>query len=615
MGYKASYRSFVDNHSAFTPPASALPASYQGYHIRPSSNSERGTLFRRGTYNDKFGYLSLSKAGRLGAIGMNDGNSGGNAGSSSFGNKIWGLKVIDCRILFTIKIRDVLFSYVARCLDHVSTVDDNASTQGEGGEKKERTRTDSGNGGDGAGGGGDLSSEIARSRSSTTDGGGDLTSHMMLLQSQQPASQGRRPSTIQLGAAKNKPEKATLLDFLEVNEDFVQPTPTKQASLLMKKQQGPIKKPAFDPHQPSSSQHHLASTRSAPSMLGMIQETKGESLKGETSPLGGGEGAGRTYSNDDNFSLQSDMHEVTSVTKHFMVHRSDSTDTAIPPPPVVTPPYLSSSALVNNRNNSSNRGSVYSDEIEGGAYGGEDGEEGEEDFPEIEGWSDNLRSQRLNTRKFQTGGRGLRRQSGSNAMSRTKRLSFHGKADGSGGKNLLFDSSHDDEEGKSKEEGKETSQHSQLPYDPVNRFKNLTIDVPPGTVRDASGTPSSFTDNNTPFSGGMTTRGSGMSTFFGPGMTRTPSEFTGGQQQPSRRFTIRAPVKKVPINQQFFRVELIDPQINFLDASKHGSLIIVAGTSSVEGKKLNTAILPPPSQQQQQTAAEAAEGKPCSYLV
>jgi hypothetical protein len=42
-------------------------------------------------------------------------------------------------------------------------------------------------------------------------------------------------------------------------------------------------------------------------------------------------------------------------------------------------------------------------------------------------------------------------------------------------------------------------------------------------------------------------------------------------------------------------VELVDPQINFLDADKHGSLIIVAGRSSMEGKLLNTAILPPSS--------------------
>lgn len=34
-----------------------------------------------------------------------------------FGNKMWGLRVIDCRILFTIKMRDILFGYIARCFD------------------------------------------------------------------------------------------------------------------------------------------------------------------------------------------------------------------------------------------------------------------------------------------------------------------------------------------------------------------------------------------------------------------------------------------------------------------------------------------------------------------
>ena len=34
-----------------------------------------------------------------------------------FGNKMWGLRVIDSRILFTIKMRDILFGYIARCFE------------------------------------------------------------------------------------------------------------------------------------------------------------------------------------------------------------------------------------------------------------------------------------------------------------------------------------------------------------------------------------------------------------------------------------------------------------------------------------------------------------------
>ena len=45
-----------------------------------------------------------------------------------FGNKIWGLKVRDIRILFTIKIRDILFGYIARCMDAFQVSKSNDST-------------------------------------------------------------------------------------------------------------------------------------------------------------------------------------------------------------------------------------------------------------------------------------------------------------------------------------------------------------------------------------------------------------------------------------------------------------------------------------------------------
>ena len=48
-------------------------------------------------------------------------NVGGSTGvhdaSSSFGNKIWGLRVVDMRLLMTIAIRDSVFGYVARCFE------------------------------------------------------------------------------------------------------------------------------------------------------------------------------------------------------------------------------------------------------------------------------------------------------------------------------------------------------------------------------------------------------------------------------------------------------------------------------------------------------------------
>jgi len=48
-----------------------------------------------------------------------------------------------------------------------------------------------------------------------------------------------------------------------------------------------------------------------------------------------------------------------------------------------------------------------------------------------------------------------------------------------------------------------------------------------------------------------------------------------------------------PASVFFFVVELIDPQINFLDTKTHSSLIIVAGRSSLEGRKYTHATLPP----------------------
>lgn len=42
---------------------------------------------------------------------------------------------------------------------------------------------------------------------------------------------------------------------------------------------------------------------------------------------------------------------------------------------------------------------------------------------------------------------------------------------------------------------------------------------------------------------------------------------------------------KKTTGQSFFVVELIDPQVNFLDVKTHSSLIIVAGHSSLEGRR------------------------------
>ena len=54
--------------------------------------------------------------------------------------------------------------------------------------------------------------------------------------------------------------------------------------------------------------------------------------------------------------------------------------------------------------------------------------------------------------------------------------------------------------------------------------------------------------------------------------------------------------KLVPINandflsilhktQTFFTIELVDPQINFIDVASHSSILIVAGQANIEGKR------------------------------
>lgn len=65
---------------------------------------------------------------------------------------------------------------------------------------------------------------------------------------------------------------------------------------------------------------------------------------------------------------------------------------------------------------------------------------------------------------------------------------------------------------------------------------------------------------------------------------------------------------KKSVSEYFFLVELIDPQVNFLDVKTHSSLIIVAGLSSLEGKRFCDATLPPSS-------ATAGSGLPRNSLA
>ncbi len=392
MGFKANFRNFVDNHSAFTPPSCALPESYKSHQIRPSSHNR---FFQKSApYTDKFGYLNGQKA-----ISDSDDQA------SSFGNKIWGLKVVDCRILFSIKIRDVLFSYVARCLDL-------------------------------------FTSEDEETNSITKD------------PTVEPSSQ-RRPSTISLGA-KGPKEKATLMDFLAVDEESAQPSPNKRKTRAVN--------------------------------------------TAEESPLGTPRQRGDS----------GDMGEVSSVSAHFNVRKTESTDTSLSHGGGMSP---------------------------GIALSGK----GEFNFHEVypdnddEVFVDDAAKRTIKSRVYHTGGRGLQRASKTRVSTK---------------KDFNFSIGEDDEN--NGDDGRRLA-----------NVKRLSIETD-----QLGGIPSNSSSlTNTPYS------------------TTTPKA-DSGKAAPK-------PNKKIPINQHFFIVEVIDPQINFLDADKHGSLIIVAGRSSLEGKKLNTAILPP----------------------
>ncbi|KAJ1439175.1 hypothetical protein B484DRAFT_444142 [Ochromonadaceae sp. CCMP2298] len=87
-GYRASLLYFAANHSAFTPPPSALPLAHAA-----------GGGFLQGRDRAQTFFADQDQT------------------SSSWGKKIWGLRVTDMRLLFTIEIRDVLFGYFARATE------------------------------------------------------------------------------------------------------------------------------------------------------------------------------------------------------------------------------------------------------------------------------------------------------------------------------------------------------------------------------------------------------------------------------------------------------------------------------------------------------------------
>lgn len=150
-GYRAVLRAFASNHAAFTPPQMALPRSYEGRKsLRVLGGGVLGGALGGGSGGAQGGVTNLGSPTlkahhhqllqqqlQQQQLLQQQQSSFTNAytdpyanyastvppslatpsSTSSFGDKIWGLRVIDGRILFTIDMRDVLFEYVARTMD------------------------------------------------------------------------------------------------------------------------------------------------------------------------------------------------------------------------------------------------------------------------------------------------------------------------------------------------------------------------------------------------------------------------------------------------------------------------------------------------------------------
>ena len=101
-GYRASFRNFTANHVAFTPPKLALPASYRSGIAGGFLNNSNAYKFRRQS--------SAATSSSNGLLGLEE-------DETSFGTKIWGVRVVDVRFLLSIPTRDVLAAYISRSME------------------------------------------------------------------------------------------------------------------------------------------------------------------------------------------------------------------------------------------------------------------------------------------------------------------------------------------------------------------------------------------------------------------------------------------------------------------------------------------------------------------
>eukprot|EP01031_Cornospumella_fuschlensis_P028431 gene28431-34322_t len=179
-GYRASLLSFMQNHAVFTPPSFALPVSYS--RSKPAS-----AYFGGSTAQTKDGTGSSSTPAPDDV--------------SSFGNKIWGLRVIDTKFLFTIDIRDSLFIFVSRSMDFVTAGSNDEHTRDPQNEKYVHHADNN-----------------ADERQSD-NGEDDSVKNIDMSLINAAALSARRNSKSFSSMRRNSVNKASLSDFLQVTEE------------------------------------------------------------------------------------------------------------------------------------------------------------------------------------------------------------------------------------------------------------------------------------------------------------------------------------------------------------------------------------------------------------
>ena len=457
-GYRASLRNFIANHAAFTPPQTSLPVSYRGYRRNGSTHRPTSQDFRNHDHDNQ---------------------------TSSLGSNIWGLKVVDVRILFTIGIRDCLFLYVSRCMDLFSS-----KSTGDG------TDTPTSDGAKGPSVGVNKGVELSE---------GSNTSR-------------QRRGSIGMGVAK---PKATLKDFMSVDDRLVDKSPSAKGTKRMKKSSSSKKASQDSPPNTTEGDAALAGVLSdGATNSPKLKKAKKQVNIDPSVPSSNGFG-------EDRLSIDPEIVHGDIRGSSVAMHLGISPKNVQAP----SPNGVSKPAPLTTTNST----------VAGGT-------DDEELLPLMtEASMDSVlqpKRKRLDRQSFDRGGRGIKR---SNAMRRGSLFS----------KSIDF------------------RVNAKVEDDSLADSASPNAPTTAASTKDAN--PSSTTGKRKGSS--STGQGSGK----GSGKTSGSSSQSANKKPRTRRR---------PLIETYFEVEIVEPQINFLDDRTHSSLIIVAGNSKLSGQRMNTAMVP-----------------------